>query len=475
MPGSVPSPSLTLTITPPGGSAVDYTQYLTYSGASQSITVNQQFGRQGDTCVIPLVDDWQGLARPHFAIPVLSQISLTDNNAGTNLFAGVVTNPKLSPAGPNLNEWDLSCTDYTFYADNAIVQGTFNGLTIDQIAILLTQQANCGISAAKVGAGGFVAPAPSVAQVNFNWMTLSSAWRKLAQLASSSTPYGWYVDQSRNLHFFDSSTALSSGATFRGDLPTAAAVNGSYTEGHVTLDGSAGYEVDGASIRNRIIVQGGNQTITTHVTGAPTDTWRADGTQTSWPLRYTVTGTPTLEVAGAFTSVTVVGAGGTAPSTGWSVQQNAFGQYFLISASTPAAGSVIKIWYNYQIPVIAQANDYPSQSLYTGPNNGVFTEYIQDTSLLTTSMALARAQRERTEYAFAAERVTFTTGEDFLGWLRAGQTFTFTSPLINDPRSGYTPPSWGLTGTFLCVSNSVTLGGGGIGGYRRMSVTGVRL
>lgn len=474
MPGLVPTPTLTLTITPPGGSPTDYSSYLAFAGADNSLTINQQFGRQGDTAVIPLVDDWQGAAHPRIAIPVLSQISLNDSVTG-NLFAGVATNPALHPIGANINEWALNCTDYTFYADNAIVQGVFSGLTIDQIVILLTAQANCGITAGPTSLGGFVAPAPAIAQATFNWMTLSSAWRKLAQLASSSTPYGWYVDQSRRLHFFDSSTAVSSGVTFRGDLPTAAAANGSYTEGHVTLDSTAGYEVDGASIRNRIIVQGANQTITTLVTGNPTDTWRADGTQASWPLRYTVTGTPTLQVGGAFTPVTVVGAGGTAPASGWSVQQNAFGQYFLISASTPSAGTVIKIWYNYQIPVVAQANDYPSQSTYTGPNNGVFTEFIQDTSLLTTSMALARAQRERTEYAFAAERITFTTSEDFLGYLRAGQTFMFTSPLINDPRAGYNPPSWGLTGTFLCVSNSVAVGGGGVGGYRKMSVTAVRI
>lgn len=474
MPGLVPTPSLTLTITPPGGSPTDYTQYLTYSGSNQQATINQQFGRQGDTAVIPLVDDWQGKAHPTFAIPVLSQISLTDNGAGQNLFAGVVTNPTLRPTGPNINEWDLSCTDYTFYADNALIQGSYNGLTIDEIAILVTQQANCGITAVKASAGGFVAPAPAVAQVNFNWMKLSNAWRKLAQLASSSTPYGWYVDQGRNLHFFDATTAVSSGVTFRGDTPTAAATAGSYTEGHVTLD-STTYEVDGGSIRNRIIVQGANQTITTSVTGNPTDTWRADGTQTSWAMRYTVTGTPTLQVGGAYTSVTVVGAGGSAPASGWSVQQNAFGQFFLISTSTPSVGTVIRVWYSYQVPVIAQASDYPSQAAYTGPNAGVYTEFIQDTSLITTSMALARAQRERTEYAFAAERVTFASSEDFLGYLRAGETFVFTSPLINDPQAGYGPPGWGLTGTFLCVSNSVTLGGGSVGGYRRMTVTGVRI
>lgn len=466
MPGAAPTPNLTLTVTPPGGSGTNYTTNLTYNGSNQQFTINQNFGRQGDTATIPLVDDWQLRNTPNFYIPVLSQVSLFDNNAGTNLFAGVVTDSSLSPT-KNRNEWALQCTDYTFYADNAIVQGTFIGQSIDNIIVSLTKQANCGISAVKTGNGGFVAPAPVLAQVNFNWMKLSDAWRKLAQLASSSTPYGWYVDQNRALHFFDSSTAIASGATFV--LPPTS-VNASYTEGHFAEDSTFSYDFDGTTIRNRIIVQGANQTILSPLTGSPTDVWRADGTQTSWPLRYTVTGSPTLTVNGTSVAITVVNAGAAAPTTGWTIQQNAIGQWFMINPTPPAAGVQLKIWYNYQIPIVAQANDNASQIQYTGPNGGVYTEYIQDTSLITASMAVARAQRERTEYAFAVERVTFNTTEDFVGWVRAGETFKFTSPLVNNTQSGN---SWGITNaTFLCISNTVSFGAGGL---RTMNITGVRL
>ena len=49
-------PNLTFTVTPPGGSPIDYTSKLAWSGAGQSPTINQQFGRQGDTAVFPLID-----------------------------------------------------------------------------------------------------------------------------------------------------------------------------------------------------------------------------------------------------------------------------------------------------------------------------------------------------------------------------------------------------------------------------------
>jgi hypothetical protein len=162
--------------------------------------------------------------------------------------------------------------------------------------------------------------------------------------------------------------------------------------------------------------------------------------------------------------------GGGSTSAAWSVQQNAFGGWFLIAATAPAAGTSIKIWYDYQAPVIAQASDFPSQQTYTGPNGGIYSEFISDSTLSTTAMALSRAQRERVEYAFAAERLSFNATEEFFGYVRAGETFAATNFGIPDSRSSY---SWGLTGaTFLCVSNTVTIS---TGGYRRMQIRGVRL
>lgn len=464
---SLAPPNLSLYITPPGGSPTDYTRYLAYSGSSSQMSITQNFGRQGDTATFPLVDDWQGRTTPNLLIQVQSQIALVDNIAGKTLFAGVVAKPTLVVTGPNRNEWVLACVDYTFYADNAIVHGTYNGLSIDLIVVAVTLQAACGISARTPPGGGFIAPGPVLTQVNLPYQTLSSAWRSLAQLASISTPYGWYVDENLALHFFDSTTAISSNATFT-TSPTPSGL-GSLTEAHQALDTQFSYQWDGTSIRNKILVQGAAQTVTPNLDGDPTDQWLGNGTQTAWPLRYTVTGNPSLYVNGVSTSVQIQN-GFSQQVSGWSIQQNKYGGWFLSNPNAPAQGYVIQIWYSYQVPVIAQASDVPSQLTYTGPNGGVYTEYISDSSLSTTSMALARAQREKTEYAFAAERIVFNTSEEFFGWIRAGQTFTVTNQLVPDSRNSY---AWGLTGAvFLCVSNTVTFGHGG---YRTMSISGVRL
>ena len=466
---AIAPPNLTLLITPPGGSATNYTSKLAWAGASSQMGITQNFGRQGDTAVIPLVDDWQGQAHPNFYIPVLSQVSLVDNTAAQTLFAGVVNDPILQVAGANRNEWNLNCTDYTFYADNVIVAGEFFGQTVDQIVISLTKQANCGISAATIPNGGFVAPGPVLSSFILNYTTLSDAWKKLATLASQVTPYGWYVDQNRKLHFYDASTAISSGVTFT----TTPTVGGSLTQGHIRLDGQFGYEWDGTSIRNKILVQGANQSaIHGNVnTTAPTGSWRGDGTTTTWGLRFTVTGSPVLKVNGVKTALTVVQAGNTSTTpSGWIVTQNSVGGWYLGNTSAPAAGVRIQLWYDYQFPIIAQASDAASQSTYTGPNRGIYEEYINDTSLSTTPMALSRAMRERQEYAFAAERITFNTSEDFIGWVRSGQTCTITTTLVPNSATSY---SWGLTDTFIVIGNNVAFQS--TGGYRQCQITAIRI
>lgn len=467
---AVPNPNLTFTVTPPNGTAQDYTKYLAWSGATNALTINQNFGRQGDTANFPLIDDYQGQTSPNIHIPVMSQVKLIDNNLGGKvLFAGVCNDPTLVVHSPTLNEWDLKCTDYTFYADNIIVNGTYNGLTTDNIIVRLTQLANCGITAKTVRNGGYVAPGPQLTSFVLNYTTLADAWRKLAQLAGQATPYGWYVDDTRNLHFYDAGTAVSSGVTFT-TSPTA--VNGSATEGHVAYESFA-YEWDGASVRNRILVQGANQVYYhgTALKTTPTDTFVGDGNRTSWPLRYVLNGTPELYVRGVKQTVTVLQAGQQNSNTGtWRAIQNTVGQWFLTTTSAPGSGVPIKVWYNYEVPVVAQANDHPSQSTYNGPNGGVFEEYINDSTLTTVPMALARAMRERTEYAFAPERFTFTTTEDWYGWVRSGETFKVTNKFVPDASAGYT---WGLTNEpFLCISNSITFGPGG---YRTMQMTGVRI
>lgn len=462
---TIPIPNLSLKITPPGGAQTDYSNYLTYDGAAQQTTITQNFGRQGDTAILVLVDEYT--STPNVIIKPLSTIKLTDNNLGKVLFAGVVVDPTLNVTSPTRNEWILQCTDYTYYADNAIARGIFIGYTIDQILISLTATANCGISARSTSEGGFVYPAPQIGKLSVSWKTLSDIWKEMSTLAGTVLPYGWYVDENLTLHFFDSSSAISSGVTFT----TAPTTGGSATEGHFAPDSQFEYEWDGSLLHNRILVQGATQTIKSPSSGPPTDTFIADGGSTSWPLRYTSVTVNHLTVNnGKSQSVVSLQPGTPVPvGTLWSAQQNANGQYFLIAATAPSAGSTIKIWYDYKVPIIAQVNDYTSQAQLSGPNGGVFAEYISDTSLTTAEMALARAQRERQEYSTPAERITFDTTEEWIGWIRAGETCKIINQFIPDSENNW---ALGINDTFIVIQNRITFTRGG---YRTMELTAVRV
>lgn len=475
----IPQPNITFKITPPGGSQTDFSGNLAWAG-STAPSITQNFGRQGDTATFTVVDDYQGRSTPNFVIKPLSQVQFFDHTANQNLFAGVVTDVQLN-SEINRNEWILNCTDYTFYADNAIVQGTFIGKTIDEIIVSLTQQANCGITALQVGKStgtqkGFVTTAPLLQSFVLNYSTLSDAWRKLAKLASLVTPYGWYVDENLQFHFFDQTTAVSSGVNFTTSLSYVASSTPNLTEGHMLFNNSFSYEWDGASVRNKILVQGATQIIKygNASKDKPTDTF--NGGSLAYPLRYTVSGTPVVKVGTTTQAVAVVQAGGSfTPAPGdttptWIVAQNSIGAWFLNAPVGHVPSGTIKIWYDYEVPIIAQANDFASQQLYTGPNHGIFAEYISDTSLTTVNMAQAIAFRQQQEYATVVDRFTFTTSPEWMGWIRAGQTFTLTNALVPDDRTNY---SWGITNaTFIVIGNSIQFIQGG---YRQCQIKAIRI
>jgi hypothetical protein len=456
-------PSLSAYITPPGGSRTDYSTHLTYDG-TQQMTITQNFGRQGDTAMIVLREEFGGT--PSVVIGAQSQVELYDNVAGQTLFAGVVNNPAQVPLGPNLNEWDLACTDYTTYADGAVVRWPASSVQASgDIVIGITSQADCGISAARVSDGGFVAPGPDLPDWSLGYGTLTSAWRTLAKAMGSSTAYGWYVDEDRQLHFYNESTALSSGVTFT-TTPTA---GGSLTEGHILLDDQQSYAWNGTNLQNRIMVQGASQTIPQNLDAAPVDKWESNGVQVAWPLRWTVASSPAPVLYVGYTDTTCpIVSSGTAPTTAWAITSNSSGAFYLVAAEPPPAGTLIQAWYAYTVPIVMQANDYASQQAYTGPNNGVYATYISDSSLTTPPMALQRAMQQRAEYAFPAETFTFNTSEDFLGWVRSGWTCQIDAGLVYDVERS----AWGVNDTFLVTANTVTFGRGG---YRQCQLTAVRL
>lgn len=505
-------PDITCVVTEPGGSPVNLAPFAAWSGTSMQSTISSNFGRQGDTASFVLVDDYSATVpgfsvpsnTPHFAVKPFSTIVITDQGATSQpakgiLFAGLVTNPQWRWTAPGRVEWMLQCVDFTYYADTSIFQGEYAGLNADDIMVDIVSKANCGLKAARVVDGGHVYPGPTIPVATFNYGQLSDAFDSLTKLASQSQIFGWFVDAERNVWFYPTSMSLPSGVTVT-DAPTSNVP--SISECHVdgSLAYSMNYEWDATTFYTRCVVEGA---VITHSYSAskakkgeipPTDSWVGNGVQSSWPLSYqpevssttlkaaagivstvgqtNITGAPYLTVGGVVKDVSI-NDGTTTITTPYQFVQATNGLWTLQVTSgvgtIPPGGASIKLWYRYKLPIIAIANLSGQQQAIGGPNRGIFSELVNDSSLVTSASAFARAKATLQEYGAPQERLTFYTDESWLGWFRCGQTFDATLSQVPNSASSY---ALGLTGTFFVIQQMVIFRPGG---FRKTQVTAIRI
>jgi hypothetical protein len=383
---------------------------------------------------------------------------------GATLFSGVVPKPQFKALSPTLAEWQLDCVDWTYLADRVLVSGDYSGMTADALAILLTQQANCGISAATPANGGFVLPGPPIPRVQFSYDTLPQAWTKLSKLASLYGTYGWYVDENRALHFYQPSQAVVSGWTLTDDITQ---VNSNPLAQAYENDTFA-YEWDATSIRNAVWVRGADYS------QAQQDLFVGNGSQASFPLTFVPDvgniAKATLTVGGV--TKTVDAQTGGSATTAWVVVRNAAGQWFLQPNTdpVPASPTIIQLTYPYLQPVLSQTQDATSIGRFKSlPNGGVFGYYIADTNLPTLLAAQKRGQREVATYSQPTERVQADTTKDFSGHFRAGQLITVVNGVVPDSQNGSRP---GINAQFLVLQLRIN---GDPGLLRTYQVTAARI
>lgn len=520
-------PSYNLSVTPPGNSSMNLAKYLTYNGATTSCTITQNFGRQGDTAQLVLTDDYSSNASdpgsPSFVIPPFSLISLLDNNLNVQqqngaeglIFTGLVTDPQwrwTSAGGGGRAEWILNCVDYSYYADTAVGQGLYAGVTADNIMVDITHKCTPAIKAELAADGGHVYPGPNIPLARLSYDQLSSHWTNISTLATQSGIFGWYVDPQRNLWFYDQSRAIPSNVIVTDIIGQQ--VNYEYAVCGIDINNPMTYEWDGTTFYTRCVVEGALVTKTFDRSKAvkgtipPTDSWISSGNQSSWPLSYqpditsaslkTAAGLSTTTKAGL--ALVVIGGsaanalqvalgnatssgnvyevdyydGSTPVTTPFQIAQDATTGVWYLQVTPgigfiPGPGVQINLFYKYQAPVTAQADLSRQQELIGGPNDGVFSEYISDTSLTSVPAALNRATAQLQEYGFPQERLTFYTPASWVGWFRCGQSFTLHTRYIPDSQNNFNP---GFVGQFFITQMQVQFTNGG---YRQVQVTAVRI
>jgi len=510
-----PAPNLKCYITPPRGQRMNLAPFMAWSGTTTTNSISQNFGRQGDTANIVLVDDYYTTVpgyhnvsgQPHFMVQPLSTIEIVDLNCTSQpaagiLFAGLVTNPQWHWTSPGRVEWVLNCVDYAYYADKGVAQGQYVGLHAHEIIVDITNAADCGIIAKMYHDGGHVYPGPIIPILNLTEDKLTSHWDSITKLASGADTYGWFVDYNRELWWYPTELVFDSGVKVTDD-PSATQPN--IYQCQIDLEQQFFYEWDATTFFTRCLVSGAQQTVTfnlleaqksstrtrTALSATPspaTQTWVANGTQSSWTLSYVPYTSTATTIASSSTipqeeydylllvngtaQQVQVNDGTTTITSPWELIQSASGTWSLqvtTSGTVPPKGAVLQFWYKYTIAALAGANNTQMEAKLGGPNGGKYSEVINDTTIITTAAAYQRAKAELNEFGAPQERIDFYTSASFLGFFRVGESFTLESSKIPNSKFNY---KLGQKGdTFFVIQQMITFQKGG---YRSTHVVAVR-
>ncbi len=486
----------------------DVSQYIDTTSTANQLQVTQAWGRQGDTATIPLTFEYTGnnlsgsfeqqgqqLIGQQITFPLiikpLSPIVLVAPT-GDIMFAGLVTNPKLNFQGPNLWTWVCECSDYTFYANSAIINTAYSSdIPMDDAIVDMVVAANCGIKAATVANGGYVHPCPSLPFIQFSFQTLTQALQQTVTQVSQSAQYGWRIDENLNLHFYNQYQApeavalvtddSSYGVPAYGNGPGGYGNSGySYAPGgyfintavsvqrpylcHLEVDTMQMYEFDATQLYNQIWVMGTSINQPVQTKGAPTDAWLGDGSTTSFALRYPVLQADSSQTYIGIQALLLVGGvpyevgllsfqQGTPVTTPWVIVQHPDGSWYLqtnAGTAAPAAGANILLWYSYTIPNVAIVTDEKSVRNY----HHTFAKVVNDSTIISVNEAYTRADMELTEYSIVEENLTAYTTEEFVGHFNAGDVLHVVLKTFPDSLNGYI---LGLDDTFIVTSNTIMM------------------
>lgn len=461
VPASLPPlPAWAILVTPPGATnPINYSAYLDYSATNLQARIQQSFGRQGSTASFPLTFEHGDNSVPTIIYP-MSRVLIVDTISGNPIFGGLINDPAFVFVSPNLVTWNCQCVDYSINASGATVYAAYSGLTMDEVIVDLVLNANCGITANFVSQGGYVAPGPVIPFMQFQWQTLTQCLDQVATYASQSSQYGWFVDETQEVHFFNQFQGAPPTVTITDD-PMAG--QGSTNLAHVEVNAMLSYEYDGTSLYNQITCIGSQISIPVNTEGPPTQGWTGDGSTTIFTLIWPITQEDTAATFIGIQAYLLVGGQPyvvglqevesqvQTTTTQWVISQTSAGQWVLVSlVGPPPAGVLVELWYPYEIPVIGVAQDIVSIQNY----GHTWTEIITDSTLLTEQACFARAQADLTEYSKVQENLNCYTTEDFTGHINVGDIIWCNLSQFPDSTRGY---ALGIQDAYICTSNTIVM------------------
>jgi len=113
-------------------------------------------------------------------------------NGGTTIFGGVITEINEVPAALDIIGYKIECIDYTRLLDGQYVSEVFENQPLNTIIDSLVSRWASGFTTTNVTV------TDTVDYINFNYQPISKCLKRLADMFN----YDWYVDYSKDIHFF---------------------------------------------------------------------------------------------------------------------------------------------------------------------------------------------------------------------------------------------------------------------------------
>jgi hypothetical protein len=322
-------------------------------------------------------------------IPVLLQEVIILDALSARIFAGVVINIVTKYDGLQA-VYEITCKDYSELMDGKYVVENYTSQTVSYILNdILTKYLPAGFTVN-------CAVTQTISYIKFNYEKPSQCFKKLAELVLGD----WYVDYNKVVRFVSKST-------------TSAPFGVTDANNKVTKS-SLQIRQDASQIKNTVYVRGGE-----YLGSSYTETFSADGQQTTFPLAYQYSGL-TVTVAGVSKTVGIDNI--TDPATVDCLYNFTEKAVKFPSASKPTVGQAVAVSGLPYIPVYVKAEESASVNKY-----GVKEFKIVDSNIKSKQGAIDRAKAEIQSYNESLNDGSFSSYET---GLRAGQQINIASTIL---------------------------------------------
>lgn len=362
----------------------------------RSFTLRNQLETRSDFASIIFEDDDNNFD------PRGGQEFVVERN-GSRIFGGIIASPKRMPLAPGRDAFKIKAQDFIKLIEKRLVNKVYFSTTAGDIVkdILSVFVLDPNITTVNVQDG------PVLDFIGFNFRDARLAINEVARRAGML----WYVDEDKDVHLFTPTTTLAPfNITETEERYRKLTIKPNFTQ-----------------IKNRVTVRGG-----TSASAPFSEIYQGNAEQTTFPVSYPPTATPTVDVAiaaGPFNPETVGIKNIDDGTTDWLFDPNN-----LVMESdqhgTLGKNERMRQSYTYKVPILVRIENPASISEVAAieDSDGIYEFPIEDKSIETNAAARERAQEELDRFSRELSNGSFETFED---GFRSGQLIVVSLPSRN--------------------------------------------